>query len=318
MVFILCEFIVAATVAIPCDILPKLGQEVMWIPDMSRHSVGLILLLGAALAGFASDLSALDKMLKPAISLIVYLMVYVVCNSILNGAGNEIEFIVLEHPTLSFRKRVLDAFSTAMAAYGAECAILAIYFNTAPQCRTPIETWSNKVIDIPMWILFFMYVVFGVAGYSEYGEGVQANLLNTMGTETWSIIAKLGLSLVNAFRVPLFNTVQWYTALDLFPVLAKYEKAWCGAVRSLVLTCMNCVSLMLYLGLSDFGRVLSIIGGILGMPIFTLLPGFTWLVARYMSHNPIGGSHWIMDISSIIIIITISIVYAFNVASYFP
>lgn len=315
--FLLCEFIVAACMAIPCDIVPHLSEDIEWFPAVSKEVVGLLIVAGAGFCAFAKDLSALDRLLKPSIILIIYLMCTVVVRALMNSEGHKLEFVVLERPESSFSKRAFDCLSTGMAAFGAECAILAIYANTEPQFRRPIEVFSNKVIDAPMLLMLLIYIVFGFAGYSEYGANVEANLLKTMGSEWWATIARLGLSLVNAFRVPLFNIVQWYTVLDLIPGLQKIENDPSGLGRALVLTSMNALSLGLLLFLADFGKVMGFLGGVLGVPIFTLLPGSAWLAARFCSSSRLEGSHRIKDVIAVVIMFLMSLFYLSNLATLF-
>lgn len=315
--FLLCELIVAASLAIPCDILPKLSTEIEWLPELSREAVGVFIVLGAGIAGLAKDLSALDRVLKPSISLFIYLMLYVVLRSCVHGTSNDMEIIVWEASGSSLTTRVMHSFSTAAAAFGAEAAISAIYANTAPQFRKPISSFATKVIDFPMLLLLVIYVVFGFAGYSEYGEGVESNLLKTMGNEWSSQVAKIGLSFVNIFRVPLFNVVQWYTVLDIVPSFGKLEVIGFGFGRCLVLSCMNLASLGIYLFSSDLGKVLGFLGGGFAIPVCTLLPGAAWLAARYCSDHRLLGSYQAMDVFSVIVLIPMLAFYIFNMVSFF-
>lgn len=314
---VLCELIVAAGLAIPCDILPTLSSDIAWLPEVSKETVGIAIVCLSAIASLAKDLSVLDRVLKPSILLFIYLMLSVVVSAGMHGASSEMQFVVWEHPEGSLNRRLMTALATTSSAFGAEAAILAIYFNTAPQFRKPIEDFNLKVIDVPMLLLFLIYVVFGFAGYSEYGSEVESNLLKTMESDWWAQISKIGLSVVNIFRVPLFNIVQWYTVLDLMPCLDTLGKLGFGLGRTVVLTFLNVVSLLLFLFLSDFGKVLGFLGGGCAIPICTLLPGFAWLMARYCSGSPLQGSYRMMDGPAFVILAFMSVFYVVNMAPFF-
>jgi amino acid permease len=321
--FLLCEFIVASLMAIPCDVFPILSEELLQWHGISENVVGLAILLGAGLAAFAKDLSALDALLKPSFIFVIYLMVAVVGSAFTHDI-TEIEPFVWKGRSQSFGKRSLDSLSTAVAAFGAECAIMAIFTNTAPKNREPVERWVSKVIDLPMLILLIIYVVFGFAGCAEFGANVESNLLKTMGSETWAIVAKIGLSFVNVFRIPLFNVVQWYTLLELCPGLKKRlgrrnASVWLGLVRPLVLTILNIVSLLLLLCLSDFGKVVGLLGGVLGVPVFTLLPGAAWLSARFYSttETRLNGSYPKMDVLTVVVMAFMIVFYVANLSLLF-
>ena len=310
-------FIVSACMAIPVDIVPSLSKQVTWLPTVSREVVGLALVLAAGLAAFVKDLSILDRVLKPAILLIIYLMLLVVMRAFFEDVSPEMKMVVWEHPNQSLSRRLMDSLSLAMVAFGAEPAILTIRAQTSPGSKWPVEGFMTKVIDRPMLILLAIYFVFGLSGYSEFGASVEANLLVAMGNDFWSIIASFGLAFVNSLKVPLFNVVQWDMILDVFPAMQKIEDHMYGLGRALVVSAMNGVSLGLLLLLSDFGSIMGYMGGVLGIPVFLLLPCVVWLTARSCSRAPLEGRHTAVDALAAFILVVMSGFYVVNLTTLF-